>query len=154
MLALWLAAGLLAGDSGETPPPPTQTARGGATAWYSPLRLRQEREWEERRAERERVLADAIASAYRKATGEEREEIAEAVDLPEKPVREDFVKVAREISRPETRTVDLRDLQRLQSILVDLAALKYQARVQQIMADVIARAIEEDEADIEELLLS
>jgi hypothetical protein len=140
----------------EAPPPVViEAPRGGGPVLYSRKRLEEAERREIKRREVEREIAETIRKAWRTANGEDREEIAEAVEIPTKPKEADFRAAARKIVADDGgfRVERLATIERL---LTEYSARKNAERHAQALAWVdaaIAAAIEAEEDDIEAMLV-
>lgn len=148
---------LLLALAGATPAASQEPARGGGAPQYS---AQEWREHQERRIKRERdaeaELEGLIAQAYRKATGQEKQGIAE---IAEKPVAAKPAVIARSIVEDYSSSI-LAKIAEIEAILMRRAAQRRDAELQALLASAveIARAVEaerqEEEDEIEALLLS
>lgn len=142
----------------EAAPPPVviEAPRGGGPVIYSRRRLEEAERREINRREVEREIAETIRKAWRTATGEEREEIAEAVEIPAKPKEADFRAAARSIVRDEGAAFRVERLATVERLLTAYVERKNAERHAQALAWVeaaIAAAIEAEEDDIEAILV-
>lgn len=162
MLAIWLATGLLAAPA-AAPSEPAAQPSGGYSAAYernARERFKARERYEDDEAAREKLLADAIAAAYDKATGQAREAVLEAAqiepDQPSRPSKVEFRRAAQSTLRADlAQLAQMRDA--LNAIALEqqgIAAERDRVRLARMLDDAIQAAIEQDEEDIEMLLLA
>ena len=163
MITLWLATGLLAAPAAAPPPEPAAQTSGGYSAAYernARERFKARERYEDNEAAREKLLADAIAAAYDKATGQAREAVLEAAqiepDQPSRPSKIEFRRAAQSTLRADLAQIaQMRDA--LNAIALEqqgIAAERNRVRLVRMLDDAIQAAIEQDEEDIEMLLLA
>ena len=145
------------------PPAEIVTVGGGFSEAYRKNaleRFKARERYEDDEAAREKLLADAIAAAYDKATGQAREAVLDAAqiepDLPSRPSKVEFRRAAQSTLRADlAQLAQMRDaLQAIAAEQQGIAAERDRARLARILDDAIQAAIEQDEDDIEMLILA